>query len=81
MQYSPYLFYGGDSDNKEERQTTGDWAGGGVNDKLQGRREAGGKAWGEGRAKTREEHKSKARLSTTVLQQKRSRNNNPENRA
>lgn len=37
VQYSPYLLYGGDSDNKKERQATGDWAGGGVNDKLQGR--------------------------------------------
>lgn len=33
-----YLFYGGDGDNKEERQAAGDWAGGGVDDKLQGRR-------------------------------------------
>lgn len=38
MQYFPYLFYGGDSDNEEQRQAAGDWAGGGVNDKLQGRR-------------------------------------------
>lgn len=30
-----YLFYGGDSDNKEEGQTAGDWAGRGVDDKLQ----------------------------------------------
>lgn len=28
------LFYGGDSDNKEEGQAAGDWAGGGVDDKL-----------------------------------------------
>ena len=33
-----YLFYGGDSDNKEEGQAAGDWAGGGVDDKLQGER-------------------------------------------
>lgn len=39
-----YLFYGGDSDNKEEGQATGDWAGGGVDDKLQGR----GTEWGGG---------------------------------
>lgn len=32
-----YLFYGGDSDNKEEGQAAGDWAGGGVDDKLQER--------------------------------------------
>lgn len=31
-----YLFYGGDSDDKEEGQAAGDWAGGGVDDKLQG---------------------------------------------
>lgn len=34
-----YLFYGSDSDNKEEGQAAGDWAGGGVDDKLQEREE------------------------------------------
>ncbi len=37
-----YLFYGGDSDDKEEGQATGDRAGGGVDDKLQGRGAVGG---------------------------------------
>jgi len=37
-----YLFYGGDSDNKEEGQAAGDWAGGGVDDELQGRGTEGG---------------------------------------
>lgn len=77
MQYSPYLFYGGDSDNKEERQTAGDWAGGGVNDKLQG-----GLGVAGGEAKSREEHESKAKLSKTALQQKREKlcSNHPEKR-
>lgn len=39
-----YLFYGGDSDDKEEGQTAGDWAGGGVNDELQDIKEQWG--WG-----------------------------------
>lgn len=44
-----YLFYGGDSDNKEEGQAAGDWAGGGVDDKLQrGRGGVGGKCKGGG---------------------------------
>lgn len=33
-----YLFYCGDGDNKEEGQAAGDWAGGGVDDKLRGKR-------------------------------------------
>lgn len=39
-----YLFYSGDSDNKEEGQAAGDWACGGVDDKLQrdSGREVGG---------------------------------------
>lgn len=36
-----YLFYGGDGDNKEEGQAAGDWAGGGVDDKLRGERTNG----------------------------------------
>lgn len=47
-----YLFYGGDSDNKEEGQAAGDWAGGSVDDKLQGSRIGRGRC----RVKTREEH-------------------------
>lgn len=39
-----HLFYGGDSDNKEEGQAAGDWAGGGVDDELQGRE--GDVGWG-----------------------------------
>ena len=43
-----YLFYGGDSDNKEEGQAAGDRAGGGVDDKLQrGRETVGGRCRGE----------------------------------
>lgn len=47
-----YLFYGSDSDYKEERQAAGDWAGGGVDDKLQGRQkeDAGGVEAGPGGA-------------------------------
>ena len=36
-----YLFYGSYGDDKEERQTAGDWTGGRVDDKL-ARRERGG---------------------------------------
>lgn len=43
-----YLFYCGDSDNKEEGQAAGDWAGGGVDDKLQGRGRVGGGVAGRG---------------------------------
>ena len=62
---SSYLFYGSDSDNKEEGQTTGDWAGGGVNDKLQGRR--GRKSMG---GWAREEHESEwdGAVAKTVVQ-------------
>lgn len=35
--WTSYLFYGGDGDNEEEGQSARDWAGGGVDDKLQGR--------------------------------------------
>lgn len=42
-----YLFYGGDSDNKEEGQAAGDRAGGGVDDKLQREKERCG--GGEGK--------------------------------
>lgn len=49
-----YLFYGGDSDNKEERQAAGDWAGGGVDDKLQGRGTAGGGCQAEDEKETTE---------------------------
>lgn len=38
-----YLFDGGDRDNKEEGQATSDWAGGGVDDELQGKETGGGR--------------------------------------
>lgn len=41
-----YLFDGGDRDHKEEGQATSDWAGGGVDDELQGKETGGGRRGG-----------------------------------
>lgn len=60
-----YLFYGSDSDYKEERQAAGDWAGGGVDDKLQrGQKEdAGGSGGGaRGAGEHRKEKQNKETL-------------------